>query len=298
MAFKAPEYQRFTGELGKHPVWWPVCKASITRGWKVTWVRRICLGSLVSAFGLTLMFYLLYKVIPGWRELLEQFGRMVDPNQEMPFTIDARFYGGLLNMFIYPVLLPLSVLFGQDLIAADMRTRALEAYFARPLSPFSYLLGRTLAFVAILLGATLIPLMWVWGFDVLTAPSGHYEEVKIVPKAMIFSFGWISLVLALAVQAISSVSKSAIWTSLSLGVIFVISAPIAHILHEITGNSSFLAISLPESIPVIVRDALELEQRTGGHQPTPEQASLIYMVIALISILVLWRRVLRKGLVG
>ncbi|MDP6850417.1 MAG: hypothetical protein QF524_05725, partial [Planctomycetota bacterium] len=212
MAFRAAEYERFRGQKSNYPAWWPIFTATLYRGWKITWVRRICLGSLVSAFGLTLMFYSLYKVIPGWRELMQQVGHMIDPEEKLPFQIDARFYAGILKLYIYPVLLPLSVLFGQDLISSDMRTRALEAYFARPLTPFAYLFGRTLAFLAFLLGATLLPLLWVWSFDVLTAPEGHFEWVAMVPKGILLSFGGVSVVLALLIQAVSSISKSSTWT--------------------------------------------------------------------------------------
>ena len=298
MAFRAPEYQRFEGKLGSHPAWFPIFKVSIQRGWKITWVRRLSLGSFAAAFGLTVMFYMLYKVLPGWRELLEQFGKMVDPGETMPFRIDARFYSGLLNMFIYPVLLPLSVLFGQDLVASDMRTRALEAYFARPLTPLAYLFGRTLAFVVFLLGATLLPMMWVWCFDVMTSPDGHFAEISMVPKGMVIAFGLVSIVLALAVQAVSSVSRSATWTSLSLAIMFVVSSPVAHILHELTDKKAFLAISLPESIPVIVRAALDLPTGQFVSQPLVEHSVLMFALIAVVSVVTLWRQVIRKGVVG
>ena len=298
MAFRAAEYERFHGNRSSLPAWWPIFKATMHRGWKVTWVRRICLGALVSAFGLTLMFYMLYKVIPGWRELMQQFGQMVDPEEKLPFKIDARFYAGILKLYIYPVLLPLSVLFGQDLISSDMRTRALEAYFARPLTPLTYLLGRTFAFLAFLLGATLLPLLWVWCFDVLTAPTGHFELVSMVPKGIFLSFGGVSLVLALLIQAVSSSSKSSTWTSMGLIVLFILSTPIAHILHELTDMAGFLALSIPESIGIIIYSALDLGEKIDSDHASPIQAIFLFAGIALLSLIILWRRILRKGVVG
>jgi len=299
MAFHASEYERFQGQRSGAPAWWPVFKATITRGWSITWVRRITMGSMFLSLAIIFGLYTLYKVVPGWRELLRQFGQFAgNAGDDIPWTIDARFYAGLMNAFIYPVLLPLSVLFGQDLIASDIRTNALEAYFARPLTPVGYLLGRSLAFIGFLLSATLAPLLFVWGFDVVTAPDNHFSEVSMVPGGMSLALFCVALTLALVVQAVTSLSKSPTWTNLGLIAAFVMSPPLAHILHEITDNSAFLALSLPENILVICRHFMSLPIPKHSVLPLAEHALIAFGILAATSLAVLARRILRKGLVG
>ena len=85
---------------------------------------------MMMALSFTAMIYFAYQVIPNWRDLVQQFGGAFQPGNE-EVVIDSHAYLGLLRMFVYPVLLPLSLVFGYDLVAADLRR--LEGRTAQPL---------------------------------------------------------------------------------------------------------------------------------------------------------------------
>ena len=150
MAFRASSYSRYTGVKSKRPAWVPVMFSTWGRGWKSKWVRRITTMSLLLAIALTLLLYALNVAIPDWRTIAQSLGEMGVAG-DRSFQITNATYLGLLNLYIHPFLLPLSLLFGYDLIAGDLRTNALEAYFARPLTPWGYLFGRTAAYAGFLL---------------------------------------------------------------------------------------------------------------------------------------------------
>ena len=67
--------------------------------------------SILMSLGMMVMFYVLNKVIPDWREIARQTG---DNIGKPDVAVDARFYRVLLSAFVYPILLPLSMLFGSD----------------------------------------------------------------------------------------------------------------------------------------------------------------------------------------
>ena len=180
MAFRAPEYERFTGDRRAQPPWWPIWKATFRRGWNSKWVKWITLGAIGMAAAITLMLYFVQKVAPEWRQTMESVGDEMGGDAP-PLRFDASVYLFVLHWFVYPFLLPISVLLGYDLIAGDLRSNALESYFSRPVTPGRYLLGRTGAFTAFLLLVSLVPLLWIWTFDVTTAPDRtvHYFSLEV-----------------------------------------------------------------------------------------------------------------------
>ncbi len=232
MAFRAAEYERFAGSRSRVPAWWPICTATWRRGWASRWVRLISYGTLAIAFGFTALFYFAYQVMPSWPALL----RMLGEDGAMDSGFPVQFYEGLMHVFVYPVLLPLSLLFGYDLVSKDLASNALETYFSRPVTPLVYVVGRTLAYVGFLLLVTLAPLLWIWAFDASTGPEGRFEEIKAVPLALAKGLGLTALLLALMVQALSSITKSGIWTNLVFVVLFVFSTAAGNILYEESGR--------------------------------------------------------------
>jgi hypothetical protein len=243
MAFRAAEYERFRDTRSRVPAWWPICTATWRRGWSSRWVRLITWGVLAMSFGLTAMFYFAYQVMPNWPSIL----RMVGEEGGLESGFPIQFYEGLLVVFVYPVLLPLALLFGYDLVSKDLASNALETYFSRPVTPLVYVVGRTLAYVGFLLLVTLLPMLWIWLFDASTGPEGRFEEIRGVPLALAEALGLVSLVLALLVQALSSITRSGIWTNLAFVVLFVFSTATGNILYEESGRRIEVELS-PEEV--------------------------------------------------
>ncbi len=298
MAFRASEYSHFHGSRSRAPVWWPVLTSTLRRGWSSKWVRRLAVGALGVAIAATLFLYVAYQVLPEWRDLLARFGKSLGDRGPKDLEIGPTAYLGLLRLYIDPLLLPLALIFGYDLIAADLRAKALELYFSRPLTPAAYLFGRTLAFAGFLLAVTLLPLLWIWSFDVLTAPAGQFERVRGVPLGLCLATIGISLCMALLVQAVTAVTRSGLWTNLVFVFLLLFSGIAGRILQAMAEDPRLLAVSLLEDIHVFAAWCLNCsEQLPDPHAPVGLAIGVL-AALAALSLSILWRTLRRRRLVG
>lgn len=298
MAFRAAEYERYKGGRTNRPSWLPIAYGTIQRGWKSKWVRRVSVLSLVLGFGLMVMMYMVNQVLPEWRSITEKAAQQAGNNPAM--KIDLKIYLILINAFVRPILLPLALLFGYDLIASDMRTNALEAYFSRPVTPIGYLTGRTLAFVSFLMLATFGPFFLVWLADVATAPNdAHFQTIAHVPFSLFFALLLISFMVALMVQAITSLTKSAIWSNLVFVVIFLFLSVMGVILFAITDKSEMLAFSLFNVTSVVCATFLgyDFEANFEYDNVPPGTAFAVVIGISVVSFLVTMRGLRKRSLV-
>ncbi|MHC4822955.1 MAG: hypothetical protein ACYTEP_02940 [Planctomycetota bacterium] len=296
MAFRAAEYERFEGKRSSRPTWIPIATATLRRGWASKWVRRMSFLSLLMGFTIVVILYILNQTVPDWRQLVEAAGSEIQ--QEDNFRIDARFYTHLLGMFVNPFILILSLMFGHDLIASDLRTNAMEAYFSRPITPLSYLFGRTVAFVGFLMLATFGPIMVIWVGDLMFSNEGHFELIKQVPGAMFLSLLFACTTVALMVQAITILTRSAIWTNLVFVVIFVMIQGMGVMLWGITDNASMLAISYFHDTYVVCAFMLgELKNLGVSHAPAPV-AFAVLTGLAVLSFGILMRGLKRRSLLA
>jgi hypothetical protein len=297
MTFKAAEYERYTGPRSKTPAWMPLAELALERGWKSKWVRRITAMSLMQGLGLVILMYALNQVVPSWRELTQQVGALASGGDD--FIIDARIYLRFLWLFVYPVLLPLSLLFGYDLISKDIETNAMDAYFSRPISPLGYILGRSLAFVSFLMAATFGPMLLVWIADWATSTDAHFELISHVPFGMFMALLLISVTLALLVQAITTITKSGMWTNITFVFIFIVLHMISKILYGLTGEPSLQALSVLHNTWVVCAAALN-EMPTGTHNPTASVSASVTIMVAtsILSFLIVHRGLKRRTFLG
>jgi ABC-type transport system involved in multi-copper enzyme maturation permease subunit len=298
VTFKAAEYQRYSGPRSGIPSWVPLAELALSRGWKSKWVRRITSLSLMQGVVMMIIMYTLNQVLPSWRELTQQVG-VIAGGDSNDFVIDAGMYLVLLKWFVYPVLLPLSLLFGYDLISKDIETNALDAYFSRPISPLTYILGRSTAFIGFLMTATFGPMILVWISDWATSNDTHFQQIAIVPFGMFWSLLLISVTLSLLVQAITTITKSGLWTNISFVFIFIVMSIFANIIVNITGNSDALALSILHNTGVVCEYALN-EIPTNSHRPSaPANVSIIVMLTtSLVSFLIVYRGLKRRTFLG
>ena len=298
MAFKAAEYQRYSGPRSKMPAWVPLAGLALSRGWKSKWVRRITSLSLMLGAGMMIMMYTMNQILPGWRDLTEQVGAIAGGDSG-DWEIDAGVYLKLLKLFVYPVLLPLSLLFGYDLISKDIETNALDAYFSRPISPLSYILGRSVAFVGFLMTATFGPMMLVWISDWATSNDAHFSQIAIVPFGMFWSLLLISVTLSLLVQAITTITRSGLWTNISFVFIFIVLSILANIIFAITMNPNALALSILHNTGVVCEYALNEIPAKRALPSAPANVSILVMLTtSLVSFLIVYRGLKRRTFLG
>jgi len=298
MAFKAAEYQRYSGPRSKIPAWVPLAGLALSRGWKSKWVRRITSLSLMLGAGMMIMMYTMNQILPGWRDLTEQVGAIAGGDSG-DWEIDAGVYLKLLKLFVYPVLLPLSLLFGYDLISKDIETNALDAYFSRPISPLSYIIGRSVAFIGFLMTATFGPMMLVWISDWATSDDAHFSQIAIVPFGMFWSLLLISVTLSLLVQAITTITRSGLWTNISFVFIFIVLSILANIIFAITMNPNALALSILHNTGVVCEYALNEIPAKRALPSAPANVSILVMLTtSLVSFLIVYRGLKRRTFLG
>lgn len=298
MAFRAAAYSKYEGPRLKRPAWIPLMSATLRRGWSSKWVKRLTVLSLMTACGMMIFFYVLNKMIPDWRSMTERVGEAIEQDSDA-FRVDARLYLAFLYVFVFPVLMPLSVLFGSDLVASDLRTNALESYFSRPITPLGYLIGRTVAYAGFLLLATLVPLLLVWFSDVSTAPSSHLDVVGHVPWGLARALILIAVTVSLLVQAAATVTRSAMGANIFLVVFFVFFQVLGQSLYLSTDDENFLAVSFLSNVSSICSASLGLPRPAGEDFMAPTGLAFTVMIgLGVVSFLVLWRQLRRRVLVG
>lgn len=297
MAFRAAEYERSDGPRSQRPVWWPLLTATLRRGWSSKWVRRLSFGACVFGLSITGFLYFVYKVLPD----LQQFGgatKSILGQGDGNFAFDSHAYLTLLRLYTYPFLLPLSLVFGYDLVAADLRSNAFESYFSRSVTPLTYIAGRTLAYVAFLMLVTFVPLLWVWLFDISNGPEGRFSAVAAVPLGIGASLLCYSTLLALLVQAVTCVTKSGLWTNLTFAAIFLLSTPFAGILSELTGSHNWFALSPVGCIEVFGAYCMGTADRLGEGSPSVQAVVSVMIGLMVLSVFILWRTFRRRGVIG
>lgn len=298
MAFRASAYSRYEGPRLRRPAWVPLMSVTLRRGWRSVWVKRLTVLSLMVAVGMAGFFYWLNKVFPEWRNLSEDVGETMGADRNA-FRVDARLYRNFLYVFVFPVLMPLSVLFGSELVASDLRTNALESYFSRPISPLGYLLGRTIAYTGFLLAATLAPLLLVWFSDVSTAPAAHLDVVGHVPFGLTLALTLVALSVSLLVQAAATVTRSALGANIFLVVFFVFFQVLGQSLYHSTGRDGFLAVSFFSNVLSVGSASLGLARPAHDDAMAPTALAFAVIIgIAVISFLIIWRQLRRRLLVG
>lgn len=298
MAFRAPSYARYAGPRLHRPAWVPLMAITLRRGWRSKWVKRLILLSVAAAVGMMMFFYVLNRLLPEWRSMTEEVGRQV-AGDAGEFRVDARLYLAFLYVFVYPVLLPLSLLFGTDLVASDLRTNAVESYFSRPITPFGYLLGRTLAYTGFLLAATLLPLLLVWYTDVSTAPAEHMDVVGHVPLGFAQALILVAVAVALLVQAAATVTRSAMGANIFLIVFFIFFQVLGQSLFESTDNENYLALAFLNDVAAVCAASLGVSRAAGDGAFAPTGLAFAVVVgVALVSAAILMHKLRRRALIG
>ncbi|TAH34497.1 MAG: hypothetical protein EYC70_16305 [Planctomycetota bacterium] len=296
MAFRAAEYERFSGTRSNAPPWWPLWHATFQRGWASRWIRMITFGGIAIAAIISLILYFVQKVVPEWRAMLEEMGQRVG-GEGPSLRFDAEIYLILLHWFVYPVLVPMAMLLGYDLMAGDLRGNALESYFSRPITPLGYLAGRSLAFVSFLLLPTLAPMLWIWCMDVFTAPAGHFAAVRMVPLGLSAALLLISLSLALFIQALTTITRSGLWTALVFVILFILSGGIGPALADLTDQRAFMALAFWDNIFSVANGFLGYPEPARQHAPFALSVSILGG-ITLLCFLYLLAKVKHRALVG
>jgi ABC-type transport system involved in multi-copper enzyme maturation permease subunit len=182
-----------------------------------------------------------------------------------------------------------SVFVGSGLIANDRRANALQIYLSKPLLRVEYIGGKLVVLLWFLLGVTLVPALLLLVVQVLFSGSFGFlrANLSLVPAVVLGSLLQ-SVVSALTMLALSSLSKSSRYVALLFtGAVFFTNA-IFGVLTAITGQTRMAWISISANIAQVT-DAI-FQQKP--HFDCPWQVSLLVLLgLLALSISVLERRV-------
>ena len=146
------------------------------------------------------------KAVNGLLHSTEGWKRLVGKNPDIPTIWRVVF-----NKFMVWQLIPVMVLvtwIGPWLIARDLRVRALQIYFSRPLSLVDYILGKFMVIGTFIGMITVLPGLLLYVMGVLMARSlDVVVETWTIPVMLVLSAAAFTLVLGAIVLACSSMSR-------------------------------------------------------------------------------------------
>lgn len=216
-----------------------------------TWVMfRYGLSRALSPLGVKILLGL--TIFPGLIFALGAFfaARFSPENFELEelikwsFWVQTWFFVGLAGL-----------LAGASAISEDLQARAFPIFFAKPLTPIQYLLGRVLAVAALLFFLALLPSFIFVVVFAGTAPA----ELRVDSIGFLLPVIAHSLVVATAVACTSvglsaTTRNRAITVSLFI-VLWFVPAIVAKVVHVATGQAWLNLMSIPNLLG-IVGDAL------------------------------------------
>lgn len=230
-------YQRWEGELKRHPFrWWPILR----RGALQVLKQRKFIILLILAW--------MPPLVQGVRLFINsRAGRLAAETQLRQFfdTGPGFFFSVLENQGVFVLLFVLFV--GSTLISRDRQFNALQTYFSKPLTANDYILGKLAIVGSFILTITLVPVMLLWLFAISLGTS--FSEIWFVPLA---SFVYSLLVVAVAgslVLALSASARRTIFIMVSWIVLYGYGLGwIAFILREITGSDYWGLLLLDQDV--------------------------------------------------
>jgi len=182
-----------------------------------------------------------------------------------------------------------TVYVGAGLIANDRRANALQIYLSKPLTRAEYVVGKLAILMTFLLLVTWVPALLLLVVQIAFAGNFTFlgRNLFLFPAITLFSFVQ-SLMVASAMLALSSLSKSSRYVGILYAALVFFSQALYGVLTFVTGGTRMSWLSLPADLQQVGNAIFRLPPLYD----TPVLVSFL-MVAALIAVsgLVLERRV-------
>ena len=189
------------------------------------------------------------------------------------------------SLFIFFV----TIYAGAGLVADDRRANALQIYLSKPLTRVEYLAGKLLTLAIFLTAVTWVPAILLLVLQAMFAGNTEFIRANLflVPAITVFCALQV-LVSALAMLALSSLSKSRRFVAVMYAGIIFFTAAMYQVLRAMNGSSTRAWIS-PEDTFDVLADAIF---RVPGNAVLPLPAALLVVaVLTAGSIWILERRI-------
>lgn len=198
---------------------------------------------------------------------------------------------------------------GAGLISRDLKARALPIYFAKPLTPLTYLLGKWGAIALFIALVTLLPNLGALGLGVaLTGGPGTWGQVVDIAGGLLISGSAVCLVAGAVILALSSLSSDQRYVTVGWVAVCLLSIFAQKIVDESlpdVNNAWLRAISLRDNIIALsekalgVREALKASALPSDSltralsKPMEVSNAFVLIGLTILSFTVAWRRVVK-----
>jgi len=286
-------YKRYLGQ--RRPLstrWRVIARNQFAYAWK-GWTRLKMWGVSVAmvAVGMAVAMYISKNEI--FDHLLSQAG--------MPISFVDAVIPWSFEWLMRPAVM-VTVLATCATFAKDLKSRAFEFYFARPVLPRDYLFGKIAGTWLCIAVVLLAPLLALALYRVGLSKSGEelVQNLWFLPKGLLVGMLATTLLalVPLAVGSLSTRPGSAIATWAAW---YWIAGPVARALAKSTWQSDFAAIDLSASLVTVVHEVYAVRPISSDWYPSLTGAVLSLGAYAVLSVLLLTWRVrtaARAGLGG
>ena len=200
-------YRSWNGDRGGSAFrWWVIAVAGVRLAWQARWLRRMLFFAWLPTLFFGALFFIYEQAASGDRsaqsalqEVLTGLAGGPQEHRVLVQQIQRDAVGArhdvwsnlLLTFFRSPQAFLMILLVGQiapSLIARDVRTKAFLIYFARPLAPFQYALGKASVVWAYLLMITCLPALALYVLALLLSPDlGVLRETWDLPLRIVLA---------------------------------------------------------------------------------------------------------------
>ncbi len=224
-------YQRWNGEMAKHPVrWWPILRRGVLEVVKQRKYLMLMLGAWIA------------PLVKGVELYFKSRANEVGVGQILPVNTDigmSFFYDVFTSVASELAVLLFVVLVGSDLIARDRRHNALQMYFSKPLTRNDYIMGKLGVVAAFIVMVVWVPNIILWLFAIsLRHGSSYFAAVWAAPFAGTAYTVLLIAVTGLLILALSSIGRRANLIAVSWLIIYGYGplAGVVELLQGFTGH--------------------------------------------------------------
>lgn len=196
---------------------------------------------------------------------MQQFQAQAPPGADLPIEAPAagEFLQTMYGWYLWVFGLMITLGAGAGAISEDLAFKNFQFYFAKPVTPPQYLVGRMLAVAIWMFCITFIPGLFLVVAMVGMAPEDlRWEQLGLFLPALVQSV-LIAAVTSIASVGISSLSKSRALTMSAWVLVYIVPWVLATIVDEV-GDWAWLKLASLPALLGIVGDALFKVAREDG----------------------------------
>ncbi len=240
--------------------------------------------SLLLPVGLICFLYAYHNI-----ELLLTFEVPLD---DLP-VIDGTFFAVAMQIPQNGLLTLLVIAIGPTMISPDLRNNAMPLYLSRPISMSNYIVGKLL--VLLFLGSCMTWIPAIVVIMVQTSLAGTdwlSANLHLFPAIAMSSILWI-VVLSLLAFAVSAYVKWKVVARIFFFGVILIGSILGQVIEEIFGGLGAYVVNLFAAQEVVMTNLYQADPEFLGFVPRMplEVALMQYLVVALLSLILLSRRI-------